>query len=170
MSISGFFQFVLGFIIGVLLLAGSGAAAAYFFLSGLSANPPKPIFSEEQQEPEATATPVESESASESSASTTETSEEDQAENSETPDAPESESAAEETLAAGEYKARVTWSQGLSLRSEPSLDATRIGGVAYEQEVIVLGESDDQQWKNVRIARNGKEGWVKAGNLDRVSE
>jgi hypothetical protein len=160
MSISGFFQFIIGFIIGVLLLAGSGAAAAYFFLSSLSENPPKPVFSEEQPEPEASTTTVE----------------DSQEENSETPEATESESASEssaattETLEAGAYKARVTWPQGLSIRSEPDLEATRIGGVAYNQEVVVLGESDDQEWQNVRVPRNGKEGWVKAGNLDKVSE
>jgi hypothetical protein len=164
MSISGFFQFIIGFVIGVLLLAGSGAAAAYFFLSSLAENPPKPVFSEEQPEPEAVTT-------------TTEETTETVAEEAQESEATESESATSEPdspptekLEEGAYKARVTWSQGLSLRAEPTQSSQRIGGLDYNQEVVILGMSDDQEWENIRVPRNGKKGWIKSGNTQKVSD
>ncbi len=47
-------------------------------------------------------------------------------------------------LEPGAYQARVTWSQGLSLRSEPNGDAERVGSAAYNQQIVVLGESADK--------------------------
>lgn len=159
MSISGFFQFIIGFTIGVLLLAGSGAAAAYFFLSSLSENPPKPVFSEEQP-PEAT--PTTEEATEETQAQGEESTAEDATSNAEP--------APTETLEEGAYRARVTWPQGLSLRAEPNQSAERIGGLAYQQEIVVLGTNDDQEWEKVRVSSNGREGWVKSGNTEKLSD
>jgi len=151
MSISSFFQFVLGFILGVLLLVAGSVGAAYYFFNRMASAPPKPVFSETipQAEPAA----VEPEAAApEAPAPVVE----------ETPE----EEVAEE-IPAGAYAATVTWSEGLSLRSEPSLGASRIGGVDYNEEVLVLEMSDDKVWEKIRLG-DGSEAWVKAGNLKKV--
>jgi hypothetical protein len=46
-QIIGLIQFILGFVIGVLILAGGTAGAGYYFLSRIGATPPKPTFNEE---------------------------------------------------------------------------------------------------------------------------
>jgi hypothetical protein len=58
----------------------------------------------------------------------------------------------------------------LILRDASGPDAARIGGVAFKQEVIVLQESDDQKWQKVRVADGDQEGWIKAGNIERINE
>jgi uncharacterized protein YgiM (DUF1202 family) len=55
----------------------------------------------------------------------------------------------------------------LGVRAEPSPDAERIAGVAVNEEVIVLAESDDKKWQKIRT-QNEQEGWVKVGNTERV--
>jgi hypothetical protein len=74
-----------------------------------------------------------------------------------------------EDLPAGAYQAKVTWSTGLSLRSEPSTDAERIGGVDYNAELIILSTSNDNQWQKVRVPSSGQEGWVKSGNVEKIN-
>ncbi|NEQ22439.1 MAG: SH3 domain-containing protein [Microcoleus sp. SIO2G3] len=150
MSFSGIAKFFIGFIIGIVLLAGSGAAAAYYFFTKLAAPPPKPIFAEEQPK----ATPIAKKT---SSPSTTK---------QPTPSASPSST---EELPPGAYKARVTWEEGLSLRDAPGAESNRIGGVAFKQEVIVLRESNDQRWQQVRLAEGTQEGWIKSGNIERVN-
>jgi len=140
MSFSGVIQFILGFMIGVALLAGSSAAAAYLLLSGLSATPPKPIFSEEAEQVAVASEEGEAQEASQPS---------------------------EEELPSGAYKARVTWSQGLSLRAEPSADSERIGGIPFNREIIILEETEDQEWQKVRLQSN-QDGWIKSGNTEKV--
>jgi hypothetical protein len=70
-------------------------------------------------------------------------------------------------LEPGAYKARVIWQQGLSLRAEPSYDAERIGGLDYNQQIVVLEESADKSWQKVRLADGEQEGWIKSGNTER---
>ena len=48
MSLSGFIQFILGFLVGVSILTGAGAATAYFFLNRFSEVPPKPTYAEKE--------------------------------------------------------------------------------------------------------------------------
>jgi hypothetical protein len=76
----------------------------------------------------------------------------------------------EPPLEEGAYRARVTWPQGLTLRSEPDVDSERLGGVAYQQELIILGDSEDKLWQKVRVPKTGDEGWVKAGNVEEISD
>ena len=68
------------------------------------------------------------------------------------------------------YRAVVTWPEGLSLRSEPSLDAGRIGGIGADATIIILEDSADGQWQRVRLPWSGQEGWVKGGNTERTSD
>lgn len=140
MSFSGVIQFILGFIIGVALLAGSSAAAAYLLFSGLASAPPKPVFSEEVEKVATASEEGEAQEASQSS---------------------------EEELPSGAYKARVTWSEGLILRAEPGVDSERIGGIPFNREIIILEETEDKEWQKVRL-KSDKEGWIKSGNIEKV--
>lgn len=153
MSLSGIFKFFTGFFLGITLLAGSGIAAGYYFFTKLAANPPKPIFAEEQKA-SPVAKPVSASTASNPQA------------NSQPPASP---SPVAKPLPPGAYKARVTWSDGLILRDSPSQGSNRIGGVAFNQEIIVLKESGDKRWQQIRVADGEQEGWIKAGNIERMN-
>jgi hypothetical protein len=152
MSLSGFFKFVLGFFIGIFLLTSSGAAVAYYFWTKLSVTPRKPIFAEEQQKPSAKKTNPQQASKPKP--------------NNQPASTPSPEPKKE--LPPGAYKARVTWKEGLSLRNSPSFESDRIGGIAYNQDVIVLKDSNDGQWQQVRVVEGEQEGWVKSGNTRKV--
>lgn len=154
--ISGTFKFLIGFFIGVSILAGCGAAAGYYFFTKLAALPPRPVFAEEKPKPKPIA-----------KAKTT---------NPKKPNAAASPQASPETsttsekLEPGQYIARVTWEEGLSLRESAGQDANRIGGVEYNQRIVVLGESDDKKWQKIRLADGEQVGWIKAGNIEKVDE
>jgi len=139
-------------------LVGGATAVAYMLLSGMNSNPPKPVFTEEKKE----------ETKEEKAAKP-------QAEVKESPTAapapkaspkPSPEETKRETKSEG-YQARVTWQSGLSLRSEPTSESTRLGGLDYNTKVSVVGTSSDGQWHRVRLS-DGREGWIKAGNISRV--
>jgi uncharacterized protein YgiM (DUF1202 family) len=153
MSLSGIAKFFIGFIIGILLLAAGGVVAAYYFWTKLSTVPPKPIFAEERPKSSPSAKKASASIASKSPASSKPTANEPPA----------------KPLPPGAYKARVTWSQGLILRDAAGPDANRIGGVTFNQELYVLKESDDQKWQQVRLAEGEQEGWIKAGNLEKIN-
>ena len=156
--LSGLLQFMVGFVMGVVILVGGATAVAYMLLSGMNSNPPKPVFTEEKKE----------ETKEEKAAKP-------QAEVKESPTAapapkaspkPSPEASKKETTSEG-YQARVTWQSGLSLRSEPTSESTRLGGLDYNTKVSVVGTSSDGQWHRVRLS-DGREGWIKAGNISRV--
>lgn len=162
--IANIVQFTIGFFLGILILAGGTTAAAYVFFAKMTANPPKPTFTEEKKENAVTA----------QEARSTEPSQPQQPTVAESPSpessAQEAQEEQQEALPPGAYKARVTWSEGLSLRSDPSREAERVGGVGYNAELIVLQESIDKQWQKVRLSNGSQEGWVKAGNLEKIEE
>ncbi|NEO26852.1 MAG: SH3 domain-containing protein [Kamptonema sp. SIO4C4] len=170
MNFSKLAQFILGVVSGLLLLGVSGAATGYYFFSRMAANPPRPVFSEER--PDTESTEGENSDSAEDSPPKPETAAEDQQANPEDAqdEEPEEPEEPEEELEPGAYKALVTWPDGLSLRDEPSLEAERIGGIAYEQEMIILETSNDGRWERVRIPGSDQEGWVKAGNSEPVDE
>lgn len=80
------------------------------------------------------------------------------------PDSAEPESQEAETPEPEQANARVTQPIGMVLRQGPSQDTTRIGGLYYNDEIIVIGESADGQWQQVRLPGSGVEGWIKSGN------
>ncbi|MBV5260244.1 SH3 domain-containing protein [Synechococcus moorigangaii CMS01] len=163
MNISNLFQFIFGFILGVFFLLLGSVGAAYYFFNRMAASPPKPVFSTETVAiPEAPAeSPDQDESpAQEPTSTATATPEETTAEAE-----PKTEAS---DLPDGAYAATVTWSSGLSLRSEPSQDSSRLGGIDYNAQVTVIGTSEDGSWQQIRL-ENGTEAWVKAGNLARVN-
>ncbi|MDY6782872.1 MAG: SH3 domain-containing protein [Cyanobacteriota bacterium] len=150
------FQVILGMIVGLIVLASAGAAAGYYFFSRLSTTPPKPLFSEETPEPQ-TEPPASSVKAEASTPAV----------KAETPEEETPEPQKSEELKPGEYKARVTWPDGLSLRDGPNLEAERIGGIGYDEELIVIEDSDDGRWQKVRTPGSDRQGWVKAGNVEK---
>jgi outer membrane biosynthesis protein TonB len=168
--LSGLLQFMVGFVMGVAILVGGATAVAYMLLSGMNSNPPKPVFTEEKkEEPKEEKTAVKP-----SPTATNPVPEQPQAEVKESPNAPapkaspkpSPEARKKETTSEG-YQARVTWQSGLSLRAEPTSQSTRLGGLDYNTKVSVVGTSSDGQWQRVRLS-DGREGWIKAGNISRV--
>ncbi len=153
MSWSGLAKFVLGFLLGIFILVGASAATGLYFLAKLSVPPPKPMFPEEKEQSVTKKQNTALASKKLILAST--------AKPIKTPTPPV-------TLEPGAYKARVTWPDGLILRASPSFESNNIGGVSYNQQVVVLQDSDDKQWQKVRLQDDNQEGWIKAGNIERV--
>ncbi len=71
-------------------------------------------------------------------------------------------------LPAGAFEGRVTQEIGLILRDGAELSSGQIGGVDYNERLAVLETSADKAWQKVRLA-NGKEGWVRGGNIEKTS-
>jgi hypothetical protein len=159
MSVSGLAKFVLGFFVGILILAAAGGAITLYMLNKLTTPPPKPIFAEELPKQK----PV---SKNLTKSKTAYVSLQKQA--SVPSPAPSTTPSPEKQLEPGAYKARVKWRSGLSMRSQPSFDSEKVGGIGYNQPVVVLKESDDKVWQQVRVEDSNLEGWIKAGNLERV--
>lgn len=147
---SGLTKFFLGFILAIALIVGGGVATAVYFLYKVTILPPKPVFANDKPTVKA-----KNSSNSVTAKPTSPTS-------SKTP--------SPKPLESGAYQARVTWPQGLSLRSEPNQDAERVGSVDYNQQIVVLKESIDKNWQMVRLKDGEQKGWVKAGNTERLSE
>lgn len=151
-------KFVLGVIIAIALLVTGSVALALIFINRSSTPPPKPIFANDSAAVKKQAKVSPSNTAAKSKTTAAKPS-----------DTAPSASPSPSPLASGTYKARVTWEQGLSVRAEPSLEAERIGSIDYNQEAIVLEKSQDQKWEHIRLEDGELEGWVKAGNTERVA-
>ncbi|MFB2898093.1 SH3 domain-containing protein [Aerosakkonemataceae cyanobacterium BLCC-F50] len=159
MSFSGIVKFLIGFVIAIGLLAGAGVAGALYFITKLTAPPERPVFANERNANKVKPVAAKTEPSAASTPTTTEVS------NS----TPTSETS-EKPLEPGAYRGRVTWSSGLSIRSNPRPDSERIGGVAYNEVVVVLTESEDKRWVKIRSENGSNEGWVRARNIKRVEE
>ncbi len=163
MNISGLFQFVIGFFFGLIFFTAGIAGGAYFFLNQTATNPEKQVFSEEKPKEEK---PKEEKVETTAEQTNTKTKTETTKQPEETAVKPEP----EEKLPNGAYFARVTWSTGLSLRDGPSKEAERIGGVGFDRKIIILSTSNDGDWQKIRIPGSEQEGWVKAGNIAKVTD
>lgn len=144
MSISGFFQFILGFFLGVGILTGSAAGVAFLLFSKMTIAPEKPVFSEEKTVAKT--------------------------EPSETQKQSKTVFDKENELESNAYRARVTWPDGLVLRGGPTVRAVRLGGLSYNSEVIVLEHSQDKEWQKIRIPQSNRQGWIKSGNIEKISQ
>lgn len=157
-------QFILGFILGIGVIAGISGTIIFAYYTKMSAVPKKPVFSEpiaDQTTPSNTAD-VEIEQIE-----PLESTNKDNLEPEET--TPPAESVkAELELPPNAYRASVTWPEGLSLRAEPDADAERIGGIEDEATIIILEDSADGQWQRVRLPWNDQEGWIKGGNTQKT--
>ncbi len=148
-------QFVLGFILGISIIAGvAGSAGLYYFARMSSVRPKKPVYQEETAPKTETAleTPEESLTVSE-----------------DIPIVPPEPEPTEPAIPENAYFAVVTWPEGLSLRAEPTINSARIGGIAYNTKILILEESSDKKWQRVRLLGNQQEGWVKGGNTEKAS-
>jgi hypothetical protein len=154
MSISNFFQFIFGFILGISLVAGSAVSFGYILLTRMSGTPPKPVFTEESNPPKQD---------SQTNPNTV-----NEIEKQARPQVESIATEVEEPLPKGAYKAIVTWEEGLSMRSEPKKDGDRIDSALYNQEIIVLEESEDKLWQKIRLPKSDREGWIKAGNIRKI--
>jgi hypothetical protein len=158
--LSATIQFILGFFLGISLIAGISGTIVFAYYKRMSVLPKKPVFSEVQLPPKE----------SENTETTTDI---EPLESNILQDEQEQLEAnskeLELELPANAYRAVVTWNEGLSLRAEPSLDADRIGGIEHKSTIIILEDSADGQWQKVRLPWNDQEGWVKGGNTERVS-
>ncbi|MFB2838508.1 SH3 domain-containing protein [Floridanema evergladense] len=168
MSFSGIVKFLIGFVIAIGLLAGAGVAGALYFITKLTAPPEKPIFANERNFNKVK--PVAKPQPSVAVANTPKATEVSTNTNTPTPTPTPTNEAKEKPLEPGAYRGRVIWSTGLSVRDNPSSDSERIGGVAYNEEVIVLSESDDKRWVKIRSEDGSNEGWVKVRNIRRVED
>ena len=144
---SGLVKLVLGFVIAITLLVSGSVALALIFINRASSPPPKPIFANDSSAVKKAANITKPKTSIA------------------TKNAPKSKPSP--SLASGSYPARVTWNQGLSLRAEPSLDAERIGSLDYNQKIVVLQQSKDKKWQQIRLEDSELQGWVKAGNTER---
>lgn len=152
----GLAKFFIGLILALSVLIGGSIATGLYLMSKVTAPPPKPVFANDKASVKAYRSP---------DSKKTERAAVNDAKPSATPTL--SETPLLKPLELGAYRARVSWSQGLSLRSAPSLDAERIGGIDYNQQIVVLEETSDKSWQRIRLEDN-KQGWIKAGNIERV--
>lgn len=164
--ISGFFKLILGFVLAIAVLLGSGLTIALYFVNRTALPPKKPMFANDNPQPKVDKPKVTPVKATSTSKPTPTSSPKPSPSPTPTPTPTES----PDTLPPGAYQAIVTWPQGLSMRDQPASDAQSIGGVGGNQKVIILEESADKNWQKIRIAGTDKEGWVKAGNTKRVEE
>lgn len=160
--LSGLLQFILGFLLGVSLLAGGTAALGFVFFTRMAAPPPKPLFGAEKPEKEQNTA---KQPTAKASPAKTETKQQAPKEKPSPKPSPEE---TKEDLPPGAYKATVTWPEGLSIRDKAGPDATRIGGIMYNDEIIVLETTADGGWQRIRIVGGTQEGWIKAGNIQKV--
>ncbi|NJL46138.1 MAG: SH3 domain-containing protein [Leptolyngbyaceae cyanobacterium SM2_3_12] len=160
----GLTKLIFGLTIALMLLSMAGIATARYFMARLSVLPAKPLFDNEQPAapvPEATdpaaIPPVAAPPAAAPPVAAVSTSPSD-------PAIPTPDPAATPELAPGTYEAVVVQPIGLVLRAGPSTDQAQVGGVDYNDEVIILEAPADQSWVRVRVQSSGQEGWIKAGN------
>lgn len=69
-------------------------------------------------------------------------------------------------LPAGTFEGRVTYPQGLVLRSSAAQDSGTIGGLEFNEMLTVVETSPDGEWQKVRTSKD-KEGWVRGGNIQK---
>ncbi|MDJ0695260.1 MAG: SH3 domain-containing protein [Mastigocoleus sp. MO_188.B34] len=163
-------KFLFGFALAIAILAGGGVVAALYFINRNAVTPNKPMFDNDRP-PAITAGVKPGESAF---TTTSKVKEKKDTKSQNTPSQKDKQSTEEgkpaKPLPPGAYNARVTWSQGLVLRSEPNTDAESVGGVGFNKKVIVLQVSQDKAWQKVRVVGTDEEAWVKAGNTKRTNE
>ncbi len=163
--LSGLTKFILGFFLAIAVLVGSGVAVALYFINRTGVPPAKPIFSNDSPSVKGQA-PKGTERGGGKPTLTPET----QAQSSPSPTPTESPKAtpSPKPLPSGAYRGRVSWAEGLSLRSQPNQEAEKIGGVGFNQKIIILEQSEDKAWQKIRLEGSEQEGWVKAGNTEKV--
>ncbi len=163
---SNILKYILGFLLAIAILVGSGFAAALYLMNRTSILPTKPVFSNDQPSVKAKLQKQKVNKGTSTNPASTKVTPKTISSPTKTPGDDES----SEQLPPGSYRARVTWPQGLSMRESADKGAQRIGGVAFIRKVIVLEQSPDKDWQKIRIDGSKQEGWVKAGNTQAINE
>ena len=162
-------QFILGFALGISLIAGISGTLLFAYYKKMSILPKKPVFSEPIVVQETTPEPEKSATEIEPLESTTTPDEIEETEAQAVSEEAQEAVKPKEELPPNAYRAIVTWPQGLSLRAEPDINAGRVGGIETKANIIILEDSSDGKWQRVKLPWSGQEGWVKAGNTKRTS-
>ncbi len=157
-------KFLLSFILASAILIGAGFAILQYLVGRFADLPPRPTFPEEQQSkiqptPKPILSPSPQFSPIDPTPNPTATESPEQAVETPTPSPSPTDSPTD-----GE-PGKISWPDGVILRDGPNADAGRVGGIEYNQPVVVLETSPDGQWQRVRVAGSDQEGWVKAGNV-----
>ena len=164
-------QFILGFAIGISLIAGVSGGLLFAYYKRMSVLPQKPDFPTISSS-ESTSNNAESSTSIEPLESNTaleDTEELEVVPVEPEPEIEELEAEPEPEIPSDAYYAKVTWPQGLSIRAEPDANAGRVGGVGFDETILILGNSADGTWQRIRVPWSEQEGWVKAGNVERTS-
>jgi hypothetical protein len=151
MTWSGLSKLILGFFLAIALIATGGYFAVQYVISEFTKLPARPTFPNDTPPPKAKVAAVAPPKPTPIAASP---------QPSVTPSASPSPTP---TLTPSGAVARITLSDGLNLRQEPSRNSDRIGGVDYNDRVVILEESPDKEWQRVRVEDSGAEGWIRAG-------
>ncbi|AFZ58268.1 SH3 domain-containing protein [Anabaena cylindrica FACHB-243] len=154
--IVGVFKYILGFLLAIAVLLGSGLTVALYFVNRTAIPPERPKFANDNPKPKPDKPKAIQVKANPKSSP----------ESTPTPTPTPTESP--KSLPPGAYQGLVTWPQGLSMREQPTMDAKSVGGVSANQKVIILEESQDKNWQKIRVEGSDQEGWVKAGNTKKV--
>ncbi|MBN3895610.1 MAG: SH3 domain-containing protein [Nostoc sp. NOS(2021)] len=167
--LSSLTKFILGFLLAIAVLIGGGVAVALYFMNRTGIAPAKPIFSNDSPSVKAQA-PKTTEPGGGKPTLKPGTQAQSSPSSTSTPTESPKATPSPKPLPSGAYRGRVSWAQGLSLRSQPNQEAERIGGVGFNQKIIVLEESEDKSWQKIRLEGSEQEGWVKAGNTEKVNK
>lgn len=143
------FKFFMGFLLALAILAGGSVAAALYFVTKLTALPPKPIFASD-----APGKVVASSAKAKPPANLPQTN--------------TSPTSTPTPLPPGAYRARVSWPEGLVLRDKPTYESSSIGGIAYNDQVVILEVTSNKEWERVRVESTNEEGWVRGGNTEKI--
>ncbi|WP_353258767.1 SH3 domain-containing protein [Prochlorothrix hollandica] len=159
MNLSNLLRFVLGLSLGMVLLLTGTISVARYLIEQFTVPPPKPLFAEElpspPPDPTPDPTPVPTAALVPSPLPNPSP--------SPSPSPKPSPSPSPSPSRPPGQAAKVSWPEGLRIRDTPNVSAASVGGVEYNQDVVILETSADGNWQ--RIWSNGTEGWVKTGNL-----
>jgi Bacterial SH3 domain len=84
-------------------------------------------------------------------------------------DAKDPEPAVAKPLPAGAFSGRVKQPIGLIIRDNPEAGSSQSGGVEYNEPVVVLETTADGAWQKIRFGSSNREGWVKGGNVEKIT-
>ncbi|PZV18384.1 MAG: hypothetical protein DCF22_02040 [Leptolyngbya sp.] len=149
MNGSGLLKAFTGCLVAIALIIGGGFLAAQYLIAQFTAPPPKPMFANDMSpKPKPVAI----------------------APKPQPPPPKPTVSPTPLPKPSGEgYQAKITLSEGLNMRSNPAVDAERVGGVDFDEEITVLKETPDQEWQRIRVKTSNVEGWIKSGHTERIN-
>ena len=162
----GLSKFVLGIILAMLIMSIAGLSMARFFMTRMVELPERPTYQNDLPEadrPNDAAAAPERDETGAPKAVVAEAGEVDEPEAEAEPE-PEEVEEDDDALPEGEYRATVNQPVGLILRDGPGTSYAQIGGLDYQESMIVFAE--DSGWLNVELS-GGRTGWIKDGNVDR---